>query len=100
MAPPKKRQRNALERFLDNLKIKYTDGKNPIGRAQTTHGFSPTKNAALNFTKLLMNVPYDPELRIRKKDPAAELRANNARIGQIERIHNTYVAGRGVKLAD
>jgi hypothetical protein len=47
-----------------------------------------------------MNVPYDPELRIRKKDPAAELRANNARIGQIERIHNTYVAGRGVKLAD
>jgi hypothetical protein len=97
MAP--KQERNAFERFLDNLKIGYINGKNPIGRAQTDHGFFTTKNGALNLPKLLMNIPYDPELRIKKGDPAAELRANTLRIGQIERIHNTYIKGR-VKLAD
>jgi hypothetical protein len=46
-----------------------------------------------------MNMPYDPEMRIRPKDPQQQLRANNARIGQIERIHNVYIKPR-VKLAD
>jgi len=94
----KEREKNPFLRFLDNLKIKYLDGKNPIGRTMTGYGYLPTKNAALNIGAL-MGVPYDSELRIRKKDPAAQLRANNARIGQIERIHNVYVPGR-VKLAD
>jgi hypothetical protein len=46
-----------------------------------------------------MNVPYDPELRIKKGDPATDLRATTSRIGMIERIHNTYLKPR-VKLAD
>jgi hypothetical protein len=95
MAP---KQKNAFERFLDNLKIGYVNGKNPIARAQSDRGFFTTKNASLNIPKLI-GVPYDSELRIKKEDPAAVLRANNARIGQIERIHNTYIKGR-VKLAD
>ena len=97
MAP--KTEKNAFQRFLDNLKIGYINGKNPIGRAQSDHGFFTTKNASLNLPRLLINTPYDPELRIRKGDPAAVLRANNARIGQIERIHNTYLRPR-IKLAD
>jgi hypothetical protein len=97
MAP--KREKNAFERFLDNLKIGYINGKNPIGRAQSEHGFFTSKNASLNLPKLMIGLPYDHELRIKKDDPAAQLRANNARIGQIERIHNTYIKGR-VKLAD
>jgi hypothetical protein len=47
----------------------------------------------------MMNIPYDRELRIRKGDPQKELRAFNSRIGQIERIHNTYMNPR-IKLAD
>lgn len=94
-----KKERNTLERLLDNLKIKYLDGKNPMGRAQTTHGFSPTKNASLNLGRLLLRQGYDPELRIRRKDPQQDLRQFNNRLGQIERIHNTYVSPR-VKLAD
>ena len=87
-----------LKELLSILKVKYLDGKNPIGRMQTTHGFAPSKNAALNIGKM-MNVPYDPAMRIRPKDPQQVLRANNSRIGQIERIHNTYIQPR-VKLAD
>ena len=97
MAP--KKQKTGFQRFLDNLKIGYINGKNPIARAQSGNGFFTAKNASLNLPRLLMNVPYDPELRIRKKDPAAQLRANSARIGQIERIHNTYFRPI-VKLAD
>jgi hypothetical protein len=96
MAP---KQKNAFERFLDNLKIGYINGKNPIARAQSDHGFFTTKNASLNLPKLMMGLPYDHELRIKKDDPAAVLRANNARIGQVERIHNTYLRPR-IKLAD
>jgi hypothetical protein len=97
-APNKPPDKNFIKQVLDNLKIGYTDGKNPIGRAMTGHGFMPSKNAALNFGAL-MNMPYDPEMRIRPKDPQQQLRANNARIGQIERIHNVYIKPR-VKLAD
>ena len=96
MAPAKP---NKLQEMLSYLKIKYLDGKNPMGRAMTTHGFNPSKNAALNLGKLMLKVPYDPEMRIRKNDPQQELRANNSRIGQIERIHNVYLNPR-VKLAD
>jgi hypothetical protein len=96
---PKKQPKNAFQKFMDLLKIKYLNGQNPIGRMQSSYGFTPSSNAALNLGKLLINVPYDPETRIRKGDPQKELRANNSRIGQIERIHNTYVPGR-VKLAD
>jgi hypothetical protein len=96
MAP--KREKNAFEKFLSVLKIKYLDGKNPIGRMQSGYGFSPSSNAALNIGKM-MNVPYDRDLRIKKGDPQKELRAFNNRLGQIERIHNTYLSPR-VKLAD
>ena len=97
MAP--RQEKNVLERFLDNLKIKYLDGKNPIGRAQSGNGFAPSKNASLNMGRLLLRQPYDPELRIRRKDPQQELRQFNNRLGQIERIHNVYLNPR-VKLAD
>ena len=95
---PKKEEKSAFRKILDNLKIKYLNGKNPIGRTQTGFGFSPSSNAALNIGRLL-NVPYDRELRIRKGDPQKELRAFNSRIGQIERIHNTYL-NPIIKLAD
>jgi hypothetical protein len=95
---PNKPTKNAFQKFLEVLKIKYLDGKNPIGRMQTGYGFSPSSNAALNIGKML-SVPYDRELRIRKGDPQKELRAFNNRLGQIERIHNTYLSPR-VKLAD
>jgi hypothetical protein len=95
---PTIKERNAFERFMDNLKIKYVNGQNPLGRAQTGHGFFPTKNAALNFGSLL-KIPYDPEMRIRKGDPAHVLREITEGIGRTERIHNTYLQPR-VKLAD
>lgn len=85
--------------LLRNLKIGYITGQNPTARAMTGWGFLPTKNAALNFGKILMNVPYDPELRIRKNDPAQDLRKVNAGIGRLERITNVYGKPR-VKLAD
>jgi len=97
MAP--KQEKNPIQRLLDNLKIKYLDGKNPIGRAQTGYGFAPSKNVSLNLGKLMLRQAYDPQLRIRKGDPQQELRAFNNRLGQIERIHNTYLNPR-VKLAD
>ena len=92
------RKRNALEQFMSKLKIKYLDGRNPLGRAQSCHGFFPTKNAALNIGTL-MKIPYDPEMRIRKGNPAHKLREITSGIGRIERIHNTYLQPR-VKLAD
>lgn len=93
-----KPSKNKLQELMSYMKIKYLDGKNPMGRAMTQHGFFTSKNAALNIGKM-MSVPYDPQMRIRKNDPAAELRANTARIGQVERIHNVYLNPR-VKLAD
>ncbi len=94
----KKKDKNWLLSILKDVKTKYLDGKNPVGRAQTGYGFGPSKNAALNIGRM-MNIPYDRELRIRKGDPQQELRAFNNRMGMIERIHNTYVPGK-VKLAD
>jgi len=97
MAP--KKEKNAFQRFLDNLKIGYINGQNPIARAQTAHGFTPSKNAALNLGKLLINVPYDPETRIKKDSPMMQNRRIVDNIGMIERIHNTYLKPR-IKLAD
>ena len=96
---PKKQDKYAFQKFMSLLKIKYWNGQNPIGRMQASYGYAPSSNAALNLGKLLIKIPYDPETRIRKGDPQKELRANNSRIGQIERITNTYSHGR-VKLAD
>lgn len=96
MAP--KREKNVLQRFLDNLKIGYLNGQNPIARAHTAHGFMTAKNASLNFGRL-MGVPYDNELRIRPNDPAQQLRQVTSGIGRVERIHNTYLKPK-VKLAD
>lgn len=94
----KKSKDSPLVELLRNLKIKYLNGQNPMGRAQVSHGFNPAKNAALNFGRM-MGAAYDPEMRIRPGDPQQELRALNSHIGMTERIHNTYIQPR-VKLAD
>jgi hypothetical protein len=96
---PKKQPKNAFQRFMDNLKIGYFTGQNPIARSASSYGFMPTKNAALNLGKLLINIPYDPEMRIKKNDPMAQNRRIVDEIGKIERIHNAYLKPR-VKLAD
>jgi hypothetical protein len=96
---PNKQPKNAFQKFLDNLKIGYFSGQNPIARSASSYGFMPTKNAALNLGKLLINVPYDPEMRIKKRDPMAQNRKIVDEIGKIERIHNAYLKPR-VKLAD
>jgi hypothetical protein len=96
---PKRPPRSAFQRFMDNLKIGYFSGQNPIARSASSFGFTPTKNAALNLGKLLINVPYDPEMRIKKQDPMAQNRRIVDEIGKIERIHNAYLKPR-VKLAD
>ena len=91
-------KKGPVQEFISNLKIGYINGKNPIARAMTGHGFRPSKNAALNIGSL-MRIPYDRERRIRPKDPQQGLRAMNSSIGQTERIHNTYLKPL-VKLAD
>jgi hypothetical protein len=96
---PNKQPKNAFQRFLDNLKIGYFSGQNPIARSASSYGFSPTKNGALNLGKLLIGVPYDPEMRIKKNDPMAQNRRIVDEIGKIERIHNAYLKPR-IKLAD
>jgi len=53
----------------------------------------------LNLGKLLINVPYDPETRIKKDSPMMQNRRIVDNIGMIERIHNTYLKPR-IKLAD
>ena len=98
-AAKQKKAENLLDHFMRFLKPKYLNGQNPIGRAQSGNGFNVSKNAALNMQSLLGN-PYDPKQRIRPGDPMTTLRDATKRIGMIERIHNTYVPGRGVKLAD
>ena len=97
----KKKQPTLQERvqqLLRDLKIGYINGQNPMGRAQVTHGYFPAKNASLNIGSL-MNMPYDPEMRIRPKDPQQQLRAMTSGVGRVERIHNAYIKPR-VKLAD
>jgi hypothetical protein len=89
---------NLLDHFLKYINPKYISGTNPIARTQTAHGFTPTKNAALNFGKL-MGVPYDPATRVRPGDPLTQLKATTSKIGTTERIYNNYYQPR-VKLAD
>jgi len=99
MAEKKKQTiQDKVLKLLRDLKIGYINGQNPMGRAQVTHGYFPSKNASLNVGAL-MNMPYDPEMRIRPKDPQQQLRAITSGIGRVERIHNAYIKPR-VKLAD
>ena len=99
MAEKKKQTlQDKVLQLLRDLKIGYINGQNPMGRAQVTHGYFPAKNASLNMGAL-MNMPYDPEMRIRPKDPQQQLRAMTSGIGRVERIHNSYIKPR-VKLAD
>jgi hypothetical protein len=99
MAEKKKQTiQDKVLKLIRDLKIGYINGQNPMGRAQVTHGYFPAKNASLNVGAL-MNMPYDPEMRIRPKDPQQQLRAMTSGVGRIERIHNAYIKPR-VKLAD
>jgi hypothetical protein len=98
MAETKKSIPENIRELLKIIKLDYISGRAPIKTDASRHGFNPTKNAALNFGRL-MSIPYDPEMRIRKNDPAQQLRGITSRIGTPERIHNVYVPGR-VKLAD
>lgn len=100
MADTKKEQdNNPLLELIRKIKIAYAIGKDPVSSAMASRGFTPSKNAALNYGKMMMNVPYDPEMRIRPKDPQQVLRANNMRIGEIERITNIFGNAR-TKLAN
>jgi hypothetical protein len=96
---PQPKEQNPLQELVRNLKIGYITGLNPIARAHTGWGFLPAKNASLNLGKLLMNIPYDPEMRVKPNDPLQQLRKVTAGIGRVERITNTYGKPR-VKLAD
>ena len=99
---PKEKQEqesNPLLELIRRIKITYATGKDSVASAMASHGFTPSKNAALNYGKILMYIPYDPEMRIRPKDPQQQLRANNMRIGEIERITNTF-SGVRTKLAN
>ena len=46
-----------------------------------------------------MNISYDPASRIRPRDPQQQLRANNMRIGETERLTNLF-GGTRTKMAD
>lgn len=99
---PKQKEKSLQDNFLKllkDLKIGYITGQNPSARAMTGWGFLPAKNAALNFGRLIRNVPVDPEMKIRSNDPANLARKGTAAIGRPERITNTYGKPR-VKLAD
>lgn len=100
MADTKKEQdNNPLLELIRKIKIAYAIGKDPISSAMASRGFTPSKNAALNYTKLMLNKPYDPEMRIRPGNPQQVLRANNMRIGEIERLTNIFGNVR-TKMAD
>ena len=86
----KEQENNPLLELIRKIKIAYAIGKDPVTSAMASRGFTPSKNAALNYGKMMMNIPYDPEMRIRPKDPQQVLRANNMRIGEIERITNIF----------
>jgi len=96
MAP--KQDKHILERLLSQLKVGYYSGQNAIARSQTAHGFNATKNAALNWGRVLGH-DYDPRLRIRPNDPAVQNKQLVQRIGLGERIYNNYYKPR-IKLAD
>ncbi len=81
---------NPLLELIRKIKIAYAIGKDPVSSAMASRGFTPSKNAALNYGKIMMNMPYDPEMRIRPDDPQQRLRANNMRIGETERLTNIF----------
>jgi len=96
--PNKKEESNPLIDLIRKIKIAYVIGKDPVISAMASRGFTPSKNAALNLGKL-MGTSYDPETRIRPRDPQQQLRANNMRIGETERLTNLF-GGARTKLAD
>ena len=96
--PEKKEESNPLVELIRKIKIAYAIGKDPVISAMASRGFTPSKNAALNIGKL-MNISYDPASRIRPRDPQQQLRANNMRIGETERLTNLF-GGTRTKLAD
>ncbi len=96
--PNKKEESNPIVDLIRKIKIAYAIGKDPVTSTMVSRGFSPSKNAALNYGKL-MNISYDPETRIRPRDPQQQLRANNMRIGETERLTNLY-GGSRTKLAN
>jgi hypothetical protein len=96
--PNKKEESNPLIDLIRKIKIAYAIGKDPVTSTMVSRGFSPSKNAALNYGRL-MNVSYDPGTRIRPRDPQQQLRANNMRIGETERLTNLY-GGSRTKLAN
>jgi len=98
MAPKKQEPKNLIQRILDQLKVGYYSGTNPMARAQTAHGFHVSKNAALNLGKVF-GQDYDPKLRIRPRDPMVQNRQLVQQIGLTERIYNNYYKPK-VKLAD
>lgn len=98
MAEKKKSLPENIRELLKIIKLDYITGQAPIKSDASRYGFAPTKNAALNFGRL-MSVPYDAEMRIRKGDPQQQLRDTTSKLGLSERVHNVYNAGR-VRLAD
>lgn len=105
MAEPKQdkkkeqtKESNPLLELIRKIKIAYAIGKDPVTSTMVSKSFSPSKNAALNYMKL-MGGTYDPAMRIRPKDPQQIIRANNMRIGETERLTNLY-SGARTKLAD
>ena len=94
----KKEETNPLLELIRKIKIAYAIGKDPVASAMASRAFTPSKNAALNYGKILGG-SYDPKMRIRPKDPQQQLRANNMRIGEIERMTNLF-GGVRTKLAD
>jgi hypothetical protein len=100
MAEKKKKQEetNPLLELIRKIKIAYAIGKDPVASAMVSRAFTPAKNAALNYGKIL-GASYDPKMRIRPKDPQQQLRASNMRIGEIERLTNLF-GGVRTKLAD
>jgi hypothetical protein len=98
MAEKKKEEINPLLELIRKIKIAYATGKDPVTSAMVSRAFTPSKNAALNYGKIL-GASYDPKMRIRPKDPQQQLRASNMRIGEIERLTNIF-SGTRTKLAD
>jgi hypothetical protein len=96
--PNERDESNPLIELIRKIKIAYAIGKDPVTSTMVSRGFSPSKNAALNYGKL-MGASYDPATRIRPKDPQQQLRANNMRIGETERLTNLY-GGARTKLAN
>ena len=96
--PNKKEESNPLIELIRKIKIAYAIGKDPVANAMVSRAFTPSKNAALNYGKIL-GASYDPKMRIKPNDPQQKLRASNMRIGETERLTNLF-GGVRTKLAD